>query len=136
MHVTVTQGPSASRIDVEHPGRDDAGGDPGGVSFAFRVPHTPQAVPVVGPDVRGADLVLEHARLVDELLGCAVDAPRATVAHLLASRDFPTVRLGRAIQAIQEELLRTERNTAGSLHSPPSRSGTTVLDPVTHDPAW
>ncbi|MEW1635293.1 hypothetical protein AB0469_14560 [Streptomyces sp. NPDC093801] len=80
--------------------------------------------------------MLEHARLVDELLGCAVDAPRATVAHLLASQDFHTARLGRAVRAIQEELLRAERNTDGSLHSPPSRSGTTVLDPVTHDPAW
>ncbi|MFH7595754.1 hypothetical protein WDV06_11715 [Streptomyces racemochromogenes] len=135
----MTQSPSATRIAGEHPGLGDVDGGGGDVSFAFSVPRAPEAAPVVGPDTRGADLVLEHARLVDELLGCAVDAPRATVAHLLTSRDFRTARLGRAIQAIRDELLRAGRSTDGSLHSTStssSRSGTTVLDPVTHDPAW
>ncbi|MFE7595713.1 hypothetical protein [Streptomyces sp. NPDC057494] len=136
VQVTVTQHPSAHRTPDGCPGQDAVDGETGDVSFAFSVPHGSEAAGEVPPDTRDADLVLGHARLVDDLLGSAVDAPHETVTRLLASPDFHLARLGRAIHAIQEELLRTERNTDGPHHAGSSRSDTTALDPVTHDPAW
>ncbi|MEV0410927.1 hypothetical protein AB0I68_08995 [Streptomyces sp. NPDC050448] len=126
VHVTLTQYPSATWPA----GRGAADGD---VSFAFTVAHGPETVPVTPPDGRDADPALGNARLVDELLGCAADAPRETVDRLLASHDVHAARLGRAVRAVQQAL-GTERNTAGSPHSP--HSDAAAIDPVTHDPAW
>lgn len=117
VQVTLTQDPSAPW----HAGRGAAGAD---VSFAFSVPHVSEPVSVMPPDGR------DGARLVDELLGCAVDAPGETVDRLLASPDVHAARLGRAVRAVQQAL-GTERNTAGS-----PRCDATAIDPVTHDPAW
>ncbi|WP_331742071.1 hypothetical protein [Streptomyces sp. NBC_01006] len=116
VHVTLTQDPPATR--------QGGGGD---VAFAFSIPHGSEDVSVMLPSGNA------RARPVDELLGCALDAPRESVDRLLASDDVHAVRLGRAVRAVQHAL-HTEGNTAGS--PPAEPSGPAAIDPVTHDPAW
>ncbi|MER6782509.1 MULTISPECIES: hypothetical protein [unclassified Streptomyces] len=124
MHVTLTQDPPATR----------RGGDDVAVAFAFSVPHGSENVSVMLPPAgRDADRIPDDARLVDELLRCALDAPRESVDRLLASDDVHEAGLGRAVRAVQHAL-HTERSTTGSPHAEPS--GPAAIDPVTHDPAW
>ncbi|WEO93488.1 hypothetical protein A6P39_005340 [Streptomyces sp. FXJ1.172] len=66
-----------------------------------------------------------------ELVSAARNTPADVVTHLLHSDDPRTVRLGRAVQAVQA--------VPGSSQAPPPvepADGARIIDPITHDPAW
>ncbi|MDT9686989.1 hypothetical protein Q5762_01215 [Streptomyces sp. P9(2023)] len=91
--------------------------------------------PPVQPDgaETPAPLLDGEPSVFDELVSCVRGAPRELVDRLEESDDARMARLGRAMRSVRGQL---PPGPDGSDRSSLTGDGPTVIDPVTHDPAW